>query len=63
MILVIAVKARPQGSEENCVVACPYIYEPVCAYNGEEYKLFGNECFMRSANECDRQGISNWFEK
>lgn len=42
-----------QTAAENkpgCPVACTYIYEPVCATNGDTNKVFGNECSMRAAN-------------
>lgn len=45
-----------------CPRACNYVYDPICAYNGVEYKLFGNQCFMDGYNDCDRlDGAAEYY--
>lgn len=50
-------KAKRDTSDESppCNMACPFIYQPVCGWNGVEYKSFGNSCLMKS-NNCAIEG-------
>jgi hypothetical protein len=43
------------ANDDDCIVACTYIYDPICAFNGHEYRFFGNECFMNSMNTCNHE--------
>ncbi|KAL1123149.1 hypothetical protein AAG570_002236 [Ranatra chinensis] len=35
-----------------CDIACPAIYDPVCATNGYDIKTFANPCTLNAENEC-----------
>lgn len=37
---------------KECERQCPYIYRPVCTYNGVHYRMFVNACEMNAFN-CD----------
>jgi hypothetical protein len=39
-------------TSKPCPRICITLYSPVCATNGVETKLFGNECELQSQNEC-----------
>ncbi|XP_055387382.1 U-Kazal-Dg21.2-like [Condylostylus longicornis] len=38
------------GEGENCPEACTDIYAPVCAFNHQCYRTFGNECEVKAEN-------------
>lgn len=51
-------KRNTDDERPKCDQACAYIYEPVCGYNGTEYKHFGNACMMKKFNcEIESMGI------
>ncbi|XP_054742003.1 U-Kazal-Dg21.2-like [Anastrepha obliqua] len=35
---------------EQCLRPCPFIYEPICATNGEVKEIFGNSCVLEVEN-------------
>jgi len=39
------------STQDNCVIACPDNYAPVCGYDGQsEHKIFANGCEMKGEN-------------
>lgn len=54
----VAKVTRNSGDEApKCHEPCPYIFEPVCGWDGAQYKFFGNECFMKKHNcEIEAEG-------
>lgn len=48
--MILNVMSAPTN---ECLHPCTYIYQPVCADNGNGTRIFGNECFMDAVNECD----------
>ncbi|XP_055383464.1 U-Kazal-Dg21.2-like [Condylostylus longicornis] len=43
-------KCKRGRNAEDCNRECPLNYDPKCAFNGEEYAVFGNECDLEVAN-------------
>lgn len=52
LALLVENYASGQDSPNPCDKYCFYILDPVCAYNGTDYRYFGNECFMERHNGC-----------
>ncbi|XP_055382794.1 U-Kazal-Dg21.2-like [Condylostylus longicornis] len=40
--------------KNNCLRPCPKIYDPVCAYDGENFKTFSSSCSMDLLN-CEKE--------
>ena len=49
-VMILTVKS---ASTNECLHPCTYIYQPVCADNGNGFRFFGNECLMEAVNDCD----------
>lgn len=43
---------------KECVKACPLEYNPICATNGKQSDVFGNECILNMEN-CFSNGSKN----
>jgi hypothetical protein len=49
---VLLVNFAEASDEQDCNIACNYIHDPICASDDGDFRYFGNECFIRSHNEC-----------
>lgn len=47
---------RREETVNNCDIACPYFYFPVCGTDGQNYKVFSNDCFMGRQSCLERRG-------
>lgn len=60
---MVKISSEPQ----ECPQMCPKLFDPVCASNGKEAKLFYSECHMNMMNcnlktgENDRKSILDTF--
>jgi hypothetical protein len=57
-VAVFAVFAVAHAADDDCVVACPMIYDPVCGTDGTQFKTFSNRCMMENA-DCKK---TKWHE-
>lgn len=53
----------PCGPYSECLkhilyYPCAKIYDPVCTFNGFEYKVYGNNCVMAQDQQCRKDGLS-----
>jgi hypothetical protein len=44
------------SAQEDCDIACPRIYWPVCATDGVIYESFASSCYLRQYNCQNPQG-------
>lgn len=52
---------RREETSDNCDLACPFIYFPVCGTDGQTYKVFSNDCSMGRQSCLDGKG--EWQKK
>ncbi|CAD7084826.1 unnamed protein product [Hermetia illucens] len=59
---VIEIPEKPVllSQRAGCVRPCYLLYQPVCGYDGNEYKAFDNDCFMSTAN-CNRDASTSFL--
>lgn len=50
--VAISLIALVNCEDDDCAYPCHYNLDPVCGDNGQEFKYFGNECFMKRHNHC-----------
>lgn len=42
--------------DEDCLYPCNYHLDALCAEDGNEFRYFGNDCFMNRHNHCYGKG-------
>lgn len=52
---IILLISLANGEDDVCDYACNYNLDPLCGFDGQEYKYFGNECFMNRHNKCQNK--------
>ncbi|XP_055387383.1 U-Kazal-Dg21.2-like [Condylostylus longicornis] len=51
---------KEPASGDNCPEVCTTLYDPVCTYNGDCYRTFGNECEVDAENCRNRPGAHKY---
>ncbi|TMW49550.1 hypothetical protein DOY81_005363, partial [Sarcophaga bullata] len=57
--MLLCIKDIDPVLRNGCMRACPMIYNPVCATDGKNYEIFGNQCSFGMEN-CLASG--KWLE-
>ncbi|XP_023309647.2 U-Kazal-Dg21.2-like [Lucilia cuprina] len=57
--MLLCIKDIDPVVRDDCMRACPLIYNPVCASDGKNYEIFGNRCSFGMEN-CLASG--KWLE-
>lgn len=66
LFFTVFFKVSIVSADSDCLFPCTFHHDPLCGFDGETYKYFGNDCFMERYNHCNTKSkfeIFYWLQK